>query len=194
MSATMPALNVTAPLQEAADWLGLPETQEWARGVTAQAAEELERFLREDSSLRVPRNPEARAEAFKAWHKAYARERLSPWLRAWKSRAAREVHVSAAPLHTAEQRRRLFAHLIWPEVEQALRQRADDVLHVYAIRGLALNWVRRKISDGLLVGVPERAGEQWRVPLYLRGSGAKTGELELSADGVVLADASALSP
>ena len=82
--------------------------------------------------------------------------------------------------------------LIWPELEPLLRDRAEELLLIYAVRGLTLAWVSRTLGDNLLVGVPERRSAGWSVPLHLRSTKAYVASVELNPDGEVLSNAEEL--
>lgn len=56
----------------------------------------------------------------------------------------------------------------------------------YAIFGAVAAWIGRYMGDATTIGVPERHGEQWRVPIGVRGYGDNLGQIVLNAEGEVV--------
>lgn len=84
------------------------------------------------------------------------------WLNSYKHQLAQELQREMllafpevfAGLRNGELIRETVQTLLWPEMEPLLRDRAEELLLTYAVRGIALSWASRHLGDNLLVGVP----------------------------------------
>lgn len=199
MPMTLDIPDVTAPLQALETWLAEPATKERLQTAVAGAIADVEAYILSSTSRRVPRQPEERRDGFRPWLNTFAAHGFEHWLNSYKHQLARRIQtetLSAFPefsgLRNREMIRETVETLVWPEIEPLLRDRAEELLLVYAVRGLALTWASRNLGDNLLIGVPERQETGWLVPLHLRGSQAYAASLKLNRDGEVLSEAEKL--
>lgn len=200
----MPAIlalpDVTAPIEALTNWLAQPATKQRMQSAVSDAVAEAEQYVLNNTSLRVPRQRAERQDGFRPWLDAFSAQGFEHWLNSYKRRIAQDIQsevLSAFPevfggLRNRELVRETVETLIWPEMEPLLRSRAEELLLAYAVRGIALAWASRKLGDNLLVGLPERRGTGWQVPLYLHATKAYVASVELDADGEILSDAEAL--
>lgn len=199
MPMTLDNPDVTAPLQALGAWLADSATKGRLQIALAEAVVEVEAYIVGSTSRRVPRQPEERRDGFRPWLDAFAAHGFEHWLNDYKRELARTIQketLSAFPefsgLRNREAVRQTVETLLWPEIELLLRSRAEELLLVYAVRGLALTWASRNLGDNLLIGVPERQKTGWRVPLHLRGNQTYAASLKLNKDGEVLSEAEKL--
>lgn len=199
MPMTLDIPDVTAPLQALKTWFAEPATKERLQVAVTVAIADVEAYIVGNTSRRVPRQPEERRNGFRPWLDAFAAHGFEHWLNDYKRELARTIQketLSAFPefgdLRNRETIRQTVETLVWPELEPLLRNRAEELLLTYAVRGLALTWASRTLGDNLLVGVPERQKTGWRVPLHLRGNQTYAASLELSQEGEVLSEAEVL--
>ena len=166
----------------------------------SEAVAQVEQYVLNSTSLRVPRQRSERQDGFRLWLDAFAARGFEHWLNSYKHQLAQEIQVEMlaafpevfAGLRNRELVRETVETLLWPEMEPLLRSRAEQLLLTYAVRGISLAWVSRNLGDGLLVGLPERQNARWRLPLHLRNSQEFIALLTLDTDGEVLSDADAL--
>lgn len=199
MPTTLDIPDVTAPLQALEVWLAKPATKERLQNAVIEAVAEVEAYILDSTSRRVPRQPEERRDGFRLWLDAFAAHGFEHWLNSYKRQLARKIQtetLSAFPefsgLRNREIIRETVETLVWPEIEPLLRSRAEELLLTYAVRGLALTWTSRNLGDNLLVGVPERRRTGWQVPLHLRGNQTYAASLKMNQDGEVLSKAKKL--
>jgi hypothetical protein len=200
MPTTLALPDVTGPLQALTNWLALPATEQRMQSVVSEAIAEAEQYVLNNTSLRVPRQRTERQDGFRPWLDAFSAHGFEHWLNSYKRQIAQDMQrevLSAFPevfggLRNRELVRETVETLIWPEIEPLLRDRAEELLLAYAVRGIALAWASRKLGDNLLVGLPERHGTGWQVPLHLHATKAYVASVELDADGEILSDAGAL--
>lgn len=198
MPATLP--DVMAPLDALIAWLARPEIKARMQAATSEAFAAVEQRVVSNHSLRVPRKFSERENGFRPWLEAFFAGGFEQWLNSYKHQLARQVQsevLSAFPdtftqLQNKELIRETVETLIWPEIEPLLRERAENLLLTYAIRGLALSWVSRNLGDGLLLGVPEEQNNEWHVPLHNRLTQKWVAEVLLNRDGEMLSDVGAL--
>ena len=192
--------DVTAPLQALTDWLALPATKNRMQAAVSDAVAEVEQYVLSSTSLRVPRQRAERQDGFRAWLDAFAAHGFEHWLNSYKRRIAQDIQrevLAAFPevfggLRNRELVRETVETLIWPEIEPLLRSRAEELLLAYAVRGIVLTWASRRLGDNLLVGLPERRGTGWQVPLHWHATKAYVASVELDAEGEILSNAEAL--
>ena len=200
MSATLTLPDVTAPIEALTAWLAQPTTKQQMQAAVADAVADAEQYVLNNTSLRVPRQPAERQDGFRAWLDVFAAQGFEHWLKSYKRTLALDIQrevLAAFPevfggLRNREIVRETVETLIWPEMEPLLRNRAEELLLAYAVRGIALAWTSRKLGDNLLIGLPERRGAGWQVPLHLNTTKAYVASVELDADGEILSDAEAL--
>ena len=200
MPTTLVLPDVTAPLQALTAWLSQPKTKERMQIAVSEGVAGVEQYVLSSTSLRVPRQRAERQGGFRPWLDAFAAHGFEHWLNSYKHQLAQEIQVEMlaafpevfAGLRNQELVRETVETLLWPEMEPLLRNRAEELLLTYALRGIALPWVSRNLGDGLLVGLPERQDARWRLPLHLRSSQSFAAFIELDSDGEVLSDAVAL--
>ena len=200
MSATLTLPDVTAPIEALTAWLAQPTTKQQMQAAVADAVADAEQYVLNNTSLRVPRQPAERQDGFRAWLDVFAAQGFEHWLNSYKRTLAQDIQrevLAAFPevfggLRNRELVRETVETLIWPEIEPLLRGRAEELLLAYAVRGIVLAWASRRLGDNLLVGLPERRGTGWQVPLHWHATKAYVASVELDADGEVLSDAEAL--
>lgn len=200
MSTTLDLPDVTAPIQALTVWLAQPMTKERIRAAVSEAVAEVEQYILSNTSLRVPRQRSERRDGFRPWLDAFAAHGFDHWLNSYKHQLAQELQGEMlvefpevfAGLRNRELVRETVQTLLWPELEPLLRDRAEELLLTYAVRGIALTWASRNLGDGLLAGLPERGGIGWLVPLHLRSTQALVAQMELDPDGEVLSGVAAL--
>ena len=200
MPATLTLPDVTAPIEALTAWLAQPATKQQMQAAVADAVADAEQYVLNNTSLRVPRQPAERQDGFRAWLDVFAAQGFEHWLNSYKRTLAQDIQrevLAAFPevfggLRNRELVRETVETLIWPEIEPLLRSRAEELLLAYAVRGIALAWASRRLGDNLLVGLPERRGTGWQVPLHWQATKAYAVSVELDADGEVLSDAEAL--
>ena len=200
MPTTLALPDVTAPLQALTAWLAQPATKQRMQTAVSDALAEAEQYVLSNTSLRVPRQPAERLDGFRPWLDAFASHGFEHWLNSYKRQIAQDIQrevLTAFPavfdgLRNRELVRETVETLIWPEMEPLLRSRAEELLLIYAVRGIALAWLSRNLGDNLLTGLPERHGTDWQVPLYIRGTKAHVASIELNADGEILSNVEAL--
>lgn len=198
MPATLP--DVMAPFDALTVWLASRETREQMQAAVSEAVAAVEQRVVSNHSLRVPRKFSERENGFRPWLEAFFAGGFEQWLNSYKHQLARQVQsevLSAFPatftqLQNKELIRETVETLIWPEIEPLLRERAENLLLTYAVRGLALSWVVQNLGDGLLLGVPEEQNTKWHVPLHNRFTQERIAEVLLSRDGEMLSNAGAL--
>lgn len=192
--------EVTAPLEALMAWLSRLDTKRRLQAAVSEALAATEQHIISDTSLRVPRRQEDRQDGFRPWLDAYGTGGFDQWLVSYKHQLSGQLQgevLSTFPeifmrLQNKNLVRETVETLIWPEVKPLLKRRAEDLLLTYAVRGIALAWVSRNVSDCLLLGVPEKRDGGWRVPLHQRTTRVRVGEIVLDPDGAVLSDAGAL--
>ncbi len=192
--------DVAAPIQALRVWLSRPETAARMQAAVSDAIAQVEQHILSDTSLRVPRRREEREYRFRSWLDAYDAKDLRPWLDTYKRQLAQQIQnevLAAFPSEFARVRNKdlisdIVGTSIWPQVEPQLRQRAEDLLLTYAVRGIALTWVTRNISDGLLLGLPEAREDGWRIPLHDHLGRTREAELVVNQNGDVLTDVEGL--
>lgn len=168
--------------------------------VVSEAVAGAEDYVVKNTSLRVPRQQAERQDGFRAWLDAFAAQGFEHWLNSYKHQIAQDIQsevLAAFPevfggLRNRELVRETVETLIWPEIEPLLRSRAEELLLIYAVRGVTLAWASRQLGDHLLVGVPERTSAGWQVPLHLRATKARVAEIELDANGEIMSDLASL--
>ena len=200
MAATLTLPDVTAPLQVLTDWLALPETKLRMQTAVSDAVAGVEQYVRNDTSLRVPRERTLRQDGFRSWLNAFMARGFEHWLNSYKHQIAQDIQsevLLALPevfggLRNRQLIRRTVETFIWPELEPLLRDRAEELLLIYAVRGIALTWTSRNLGDHLLLGVPERHEGGWQVPLHLRSTQAHVADVDLDANGEILSEAKTL--
>lgn len=199
----MPAIldlpDVTAPLQALKIWLADSATKERLQTAVSDAVAAVDNYILSSTLRRVPRQPEERENGFRPWLDAFAAHGFEHWLNDYKRELAQAIQketLAAFPefygLRNREIIRETVETLLWPEMEPLLRDRAEELLLAYAVRGIALTWVSRHVGDGLLVGLPKRQGSDWLVPLHARDTDALITFVTLDANGKVLSDQAAL--
>ncbi len=204
MPTTLALPDVTASIQALTAWLAHPATKERMQAAVLEAVAEVERYILSNTSLRVPRQRAERQDGFRLWLDAFAAHGFEHWLNSYKHQLAQEIQGEAllalpevfAGLRNRELIRETVETLLWPEMEPLLRDRAEELLLTYAVRGIALTWASRNLGDGLLVGLPvglqEKQKTRWLVPLHLRSTQAFVDYIELDPEGEVLSDVGAL--
>ena len=200
MPTTLTLPDVTAPLQALTNWLAQPATKTRMQTAVSDAVAGAEQYVLNNTSLRVPRQRAERQDGFRPWLDAFAAHGFEHWLNAYKHKIAQDIQsevLLAFPevfdgLRNRELVRETVETLIWPEMEPLLRNRAEELLLTYAVRGIALAWASRNLGDNLLVGVPERRSTGWQVPLHLRSTKAHVADIKLDADGEILSEVEAL--
>lgn len=200
MPTTLALPDVTAPIQALTAWLAQPVTKQRMQNAVSDAVAEAEQYVLNSTSLRVPRQRAERQDGFRLWLDAFAAHGFEHWLNSYKHKIAGDIQsevLLAFPevfggLRNRELVRETVETLIWPEMEPLLRNRAEELLLIYAVRGIALAWASRNLGDHLLIGVPERRSMGWRIPLHLRSTKAYVASVELDADGEILSEVEAL--
>ena len=196
MSATLDIPDVTTPLQFLINWLARPETKKRMQTAVSEAVAAVDNYILSNTSRRVPRQPEERKDGFRVWLDAFASHGFEHWLNDYKHQLAgsiqQEVLLSFPEFKSLRNRdtiREMVETTLWAEMEPLLRNRAEELLLTYALRGLALTWVGRNLGDNLLVGMPERQGSDWLVPLHARGTEVLITSILLDKNGEVLSEA-----
>ncbi len=192
--------EVTTPIEALTVWRSLPDTKRRLQIALSEAVATTEQHIVSDTSLRVPRRPESRRGGFRPWLDAYAEGGFDQWLTSYKRQLSDQIQsevTSAFPeifthLQNKDLIRETVESSLWPQIEPHLKRRAEDLLVAYAVRGIALAWVSRNISDGLLLGVPEKHDHGWCIPLHQRTTQTKVAEVVLDSDGEILSDAGTL--
>jgi len=200
MSTTLDIPDITAPIQALTTWLALPTTKEQMQAAVSKAIAEVEQYILSNTSLRVPRQRAERRDGFRPWLDAFAAHGFDHWLNSYKHQLAQELQREMllafpevfAGLRNGELIRETVQTLLWPEMEPLLRDRAEELLLTYAVRGIALSWASRHLGDNLLIGVPVKRNPGWWVPLHLRSTQAFVAHIELDLDGEVLSGIEAL--
>jgi hypothetical protein len=143
-----------------------------------------------DRVLRIPRKPEERANGFAAWLEATTARLVAPALRSLQTDFTRKVEAELRDGPALDRfGPRRVAGLLWTEMESRLRQTANDYLLRRALSGIVLDFTARRLGDNWLVGIPERRGDGWAVPLYDRANLLQpVAEVETDADGNILSD------
>ncbi|HZT43912.1 MAG TPA: hypothetical protein VFA07_17225 [Chthonomonadaceae bacterium] len=131
----------------------------------------------EDVSIRIPRTESERQNEFEHWLAAY-REKLGP--------AMEEAFRIEFP--SLYKHKQLRPQTIRQTVEEHLWPLIEDELRSYAIRGVASAWVSKHMGDATTIGLPQREGSYWRVPLGVNKYGENLGQVVLDADGNVITD------
>ncbi len=199
MPTTLTLLDVTAPLQALTTWLAEPSTKDRMQAAVSEGIAGAEQYVLNNNALRVPRQQAERQDSFRPWLDAFAAQGFEHWLNSYKHQLAQDIQsevLAAFPTEFGGLRNRQIVRetvetLIWPEIEPLLRSRAEDLLLMYAVRGIALAWASRFLGDHLLAGVPERNPVGWQVPLHLRTTEERIADVVLDADGKVLSEAEA---
>lgn len=195
MSTTLDLPDVTAPIQALTAWFAQPTTKKRMQTAVSEAVAEVEKYILSNTSLRVPRQRAERRNGFRSWLDAFAAHGFEHWLNSYKHQVALSIQDEMlfafpelfAGLRNKDLVRETVETLLWPEMEPLLRNRAEELLLTYAVRGIALTWASRNLSDNLLIGLPERRNSEWRVPLHLRHSPQTlVAHIELDPDGEVL--------
>lgn len=195
MSITSNLPDVTVPIEALTAWLALPTTKERMQAAVSKAVAEVEQYILSNTSLRVPRQRTERRDGFRPWLDTFAAHGFDHWLNSYKHQLAQEIQremLLAIPevfagLRNGELIRETVQTLLWPEMEPLLRDRAEELLLTYAVRGIALSWASRHLGDNLLVGLPVKKNPGWWVPLHLRQSPqAFVAYIELDSNGEIL--------
>lgn len=194
MPTTLDLPDVTAPIQALTAWLAQPKTKQRMQDAVSEAVAGVEQYILSNTSLRVPRQRAERRDGFRPWLDAFASHGFDHWLNSYKHQLAQDLQGEMLPafpevfagLRNRQLIRETVETLLWPEIEPLLRSRAEELLLTYAIRGIALTWASRNLSDGLLIGVPKRLDTRWLIPLHFSSPQAFIGYIELDADGEVL--------
>ena len=163
------------PAQSAAEphpaWLDDPAVKQ----ALQRCADTAMQAIRSDYTLRVPREPQDRADGFSRWL-THQQERLAPDAEA-RLRQELPDNLGDLPqdiLHST------FLEGVWPQ--------AESLLLSYALRGLARAWVSRNLGDAIALGEPEWTDSLWKVPLKLDGK--TIGLVALDRDGNILTERS----
>jgi hypothetical protein len=200
MSTTLTLPDVTAPIQALTAWLAQPTTKKRVQTAVSEAVAETEQYVLNSTSLRVPRQHAERQNGFRSWLDAFATHGFEHWLNSYRHRIAQDIQREMllefpevfAGLRNRELIRETVETLLWPEIEPLLRNRAEELLLTYAVRGIALAWTSRNLGDNLLVGIPERNNMGWRVPLHFRGTEVRVAQVDLDLNGEVLSEIGAM--
>lgn len=152
------------------EWLDDPETQQKIRLCIDQAID----MIKADMSLQVPRTDEERRGAFAAWLNDY-RRKIGPTIQV---QFRQQFPGISQRLNNQNLVRDIVDELVWPKVEPTLR--------LYAVRGLASDWVRHNMGDAVLVGQPVFCASHWEVPLAVSVGGRDLGRVVLDPDGGVV--------
>jgi len=200
MPTTLALPDVTAPIQALTAWLAQPTTKERIQTAVSEALAGAEQYVLSNTSLRVPRHSVERQNGFRPWLDAFAAHGFGHWLNSYKRQLAQDIQSEMllafpedfAGLRNRELIRETVETLLWPEIEPLLRNRAEELLLTYAVRGIALAWTSRNLGDNLLVGIPERHSMGWRVPLHLRSTEVRVTSINMDANGEVLAEIKAM--
>lgn len=151
------------------EWLDEPATKEGLQRCADAAIEK----LKADLTLRVPRDPEDRADGFAQWLGIW-KDRLSPAIQDEFHRQFPPIAERLSPDYLSD----MVSELVWPQVKPTLL--------AFAIRGLARPWVSGKLGDALLLGIPEFLAGEWIVPLWLNGHSGILGQVVLDHNGNIV--------
>lgn len=143
------------------------------RGVFNQWIGEATRLFWEDASVRLPRTEAERQNGMEAWLEQ-RRLKLGAALQEEFPRQFPSLaqHLSSSFITS------VFDGLVWPEVKPEIQR--------YAISGFAAAWVGRHMGDATTLGTPKRDGQQWCVPIGVRGYSNDLGQIVLNLDGEVI--------
>ncbi len=131
------------------------------------------RHFWEDASIRVPRTEAERRNGMEAWLEQ-RRLKLGARLQEEFPHQFPSLAQNLSPSFITS----VFDELVWPKVKPEIQR--------YAIFGFAAAWIGRHMGDATTLGTPKRDGEQWCVPIGVRGHGDDLGQIVLTLDGEVI--------
>lgn len=138
-----------------------------------QWTNEAVRIFSEDASVRLPRTESER------------RNGMEEWLEQRRIKLAAALHEefpryfpSQVPHLLPSFVTSVFDELVWPQVKPEVQR--------YAIFGFAAAWVGRYMGDATTIGTPRRDGQQWCVPIGVKGYGDDLGQVMLNLDGEII--------
>lgn len=143
------------------------------RSVIDRWISEAVRHFWEDPSVRMPRTEAERRNEMKSWLEQ-RRLKLDADLQEEFPQQFPSLAQSLSPSFLTS----VFDELVWPQVKPEIQR--------YAIFGLAAGWIGRHMGDATTLGTPNRDGQQWRVPIGVRGYGDDLGQIVLNRDGEVI--------
>lgn len=134
---------------------------------------EATRLFWEDASVRLPRTEAERRNGMERWLEQ-RRLKLGAALQEEFPHRFPSLAQHLSPSFITS----VFNELVWPEVKPEVQR--------YAIFGFAAAWVGRHMGDATTLSTPRRDGQQWCVPIGVKGYGDDLGRIMLNLDGEII--------